>query len=142
MTNPSPAPALTDLQRLADLPEMIAKQGRTLNGLKSDLERAERKQTAIEARLRLSDAVRAEKNTDDRKAALVLACEADAEWCKTTERITELRGMIRATGEQKDLLRREKDILQGKTIANAAARLHAIMEDQKFAELVAKAALA
>lgn len=140
MTNPNPA--LTDLQRLADLPELIARQGRTLNGLKSDLERAERKQTAIEARLRLSADVRAEKNADDRKAALVLACEANLDWCKVTERITELRGMIRATTEQKDLLRREREILQGKTIANAAARLHAIMEDQKFAETVARAALA
>ena len=141
MTNPV-NPTLTDLQRLADLPEMIAKQGRTLNGLKSDLERAERKQTAIEARLRLSESVRAEKNADDRKAALVLACEQDGDWCKVTDRILELRGMIRATTEQKELLRREREILHGKTVANAAARLHAIMEDQKFAETIARAALA
>ena len=57
MTNP----ALTDQQRLADLPDLIAKAGRTLNGLKTDLEKAQRKLDAIEARVRLSEAVPVER---------------------------------------------------------------------------------
>lgn len=105
-------PTRESIQQLLDLPEQINACERTINGLRSDKAKQERKQKAIEARLRLSERVKSEPNAEDRKAALVLECEDHPEWQKVTSRLEELAGMIRATEAQRDLLRRTRAGLQ------------------------------
>lgn len=97
------------MSRLADLPSLIEQEQRILLGLKDDKAKIERRKRSIEARLWLSDEIKGMKPLADREAGHLLACEADPDWIKHTDRLDNLRRTIAKHEAQRDLLRRERE---------------------------------
>lgn len=135
-------PPISDLQRLADLPELINNADRRVLGMKANRDKLKRSMDATEARLRLSEKVKSEKNAEDRAAALLLALEDDPKHQANVERLDELTATIRKVEAERDMLRRERDGLQTTIIARSTAQWKEILADQKFAEMVGTKALA
>lgn len=139
MTNLNPS--LTDLQRLIDLPDLIKNAGKSLGGMRSDKEKVERTLKSIESRLRLSEAVKAEKNAEERAARLLLLCEADPAWVKATDRLDELTGTIRARQEERNYLDNELKVLHGRLLASFVPQLQALIEDRRMTEMIGRGLL-
>ena len=142
--NPKPqAPAVADLQRLADIPAEIQALERTINGLKTDKDKQERRVDASKARHQLAISKGGEySNAEDRRAALLLALEDDPKHAALTERLESIRGMIRASEANRDLLRREREALRVKLEHSFADRLEAALNDKNLTTLVGARLLA
>lgn len=142
MTNPAPTTARSDLERLADLPDLIMGQERQILGMKDAKAKAERKLKSVEAKVRLSEEVKSERNSQDRDAAFLLECENDADWTKSKDRLEELTRTIRSHEAQRDALRREREGLNTTLMLRAASRMEAVLNHKDFRAAVGAGILA
>ncbi|WP_288482415.1 hypothetical protein, partial [uncultured Deinococcus sp.] len=106
-------PTNDDLRQLLDLPAGIKAVENKLNGMKSDKAKKTRELDAAEARHRLRISGSGDyTNAEDRKAALLVACDDDPKHAAIVERLDALNGMIRAAEAERDYLRRTRAGLQ------------------------------
>ena len=122
----------TELKRLAELPAEIEQQERMILGQKDARAKVEARRKHLEAKHRLSDAVKAEKNEAFRDAQHLLLCEADPAWKTYVERLEELRRTIAKHEAQRDLLRREREAVRVALEHAFADRLEAALSDKKL----------
>lgn len=136
-------PTADDLRQLLDIPAQLEALDRTHNGLKSDKARKTRELDGMKARHR----IRISKeggytNAEDRAAALVIACEDDAKYAATVERLEALDGMIRANRAQYDHLRRTREGLRVQGGLYIVARLEDLIKDKDLAAAIGSGLLA
>lgn len=136
-------PTNDDLRQLLDLPAGIKAVENKLNGMKSDKVKVTRKLDAAEARHRLR--IREEgdyTNAEDRKAALLIACEDDPKHSGLVERLDALNGMIRAAEAEIDLLRRTRAGIQAQAGLHIVTRLEELLKDKDLATAIGSQLLA
>jgi hypothetical protein len=126
------------INKLLDLPGQIEVQERMLLGLKDDKAKVERKKKVAEAKVRLSESVKSEKNAEERAAAYVLECENDPAWLKHTDRLEELRRTIAKHEAQRDLLRRERESLRVVLEIDFVTRLEKALSDRDLVRLAGR----
>lgn len=136
-------PTTDQLKQLLDLPDEILVIEKTINGLKSEKAKKLRDLAAMTARhqLRISSEM-GKSNADDRKAALVIACEDDPKLSAVQERLDQIAGMLRAYDAQRDHLRRTREGLRVQGGLYIVARLEELLKDKDLASAIGGGLLA
>ncbi|AAF12349.1 hypothetical protein [Deinococcus radiodurans] len=136
-------PTNDQLRQLLDLPDQILAVEKTINGLKSDKAKVTRELDALEARHRLRISKEGGyTNADDRKAALIVACEDDELYSAKTERLDKLNGMIRSKETERDHLRRTRAAIQAGAYAYIVAKTEELMKDRDLITAIGSRLLA
>lgn len=131
------------IREMLDLPAGIKAVENKLNGLKSDKVKQVRKVDASEARHRLRISKEGGySNAEDRKAALLLACEDDPKHAALVERLDSLTGMIRAAEAEIDLMRRTRAGIQAQAGLHIVNRLEELLKDKDLATAIGSQLLA
>lgn len=136
-------PTNDDLRLMLDQPAAIKAVEHKLNGMKSDKAKKTRELDAAEARHRLR--IREEgdyTNAEDRKAALIVACDDDPKYVAIVERLEALNGMIRAAEAERDYLRRTRAGIQAQAGLHIVNRLEELLKDKDLATAIGSQLLA
>lgn len=136
-------PTNDQLRQLLDIPDQIQAIERNINGMKTDKAKVTRELDALEARHR----IRISKeggytNAEDRKAALVIACEDDELYSAKVERLEKLNGMIRSKETERDHLRRTRSAIQAQAYAYIVTKGEELLKDKDLVQAVASRLLA
>lgn len=136
-------PTNDQLRQLLDLPDQILAVEKTINGLKSDKARVTRELDAMEARHRISISRSGDyTNAEDRKAALLIACEDDPKYSAKQERLESVNGMIRSKEAERDHLRRTRAAIQAGAYAYIVAKTEELMKDRDLITAIGSRLLA
>lgn len=124
--------SIEDLETMLAAPESIEEQERIILGLKADRDKLKRKLDAFEAKTRLSDEVKAQKNEKDRDAMQITLLSENGDYQKMVDRMITLRATIASHEAERDFLRRERDSLQTAFNLEFARRFEKCLENERF----------